>query len=125
MNSVIRFLLGLFAITGVVFVITLGLSKASVIARPSYLNATLSILAISTALIFLFLDRTPPRHPLDFVRNFMLSVVMKIILSGVYIFIILRLDPAGAYANVSFFIVTYFLFTAYEVTWFAIKKNTE
>ncbi len=125
MNSARRFLIGLIGMAVVVMAITLFLVKAGAIALPSFLNATLLAMTVSTALIFLFLQRTHPRQPLDFVRNFMLSVVLKIILGGAYVFIILRLDPAGANANVGFFIVNYFLFTAYEVTWFAVKKNAE
>jgi hypothetical protein len=120
-----RFLVGLIGMALIVMTVTLFLIKAGVIASPSFLTATLLVMTVSTALIFLFLERTHPRQPLDFVRNFMLTVVLKIVLSGFYVFVFLRLDPAAANANVSFFIVNYFLFTAYEVTWFAIKKNAE
>ncbi|MCE2994000.1 MAG: hypothetical protein ACK5RG_05725 [Cyclobacteriaceae bacterium] len=120
-----RFLVGLIGMALIVMAVTLFLIKAGVIASPSFLAVTLLVMMVSTALIFLFLERTHPRQPLDFVRNFMLTVVLKIVLSGFYVFVFLRLDPAAANANVSFFIVNYFLFTAYEVTWFAIKKNAE
>ena len=120
-----RFLVGLIGMALIVMTVTLFLIKAGVIASPSFLAVTLLVMMVSTALIFLFLERTHPRQPLDFVRNFMLTVVLKIVLSGFYVFVFLRLDPAAANANVSFFIVNYFLFTAYEVTWFAIKKNAE
>jgi hypothetical protein len=120
-----RFLVGLIGMALVVMAVTLFLIKAGIIASPSFLNATLLVMTVSTALIFLFLERTHPRQPLDFVRNFMLTVVLKIILSGLYVFIFLQLDPAAANANVAFFILNYFLFTAYEITWFAIKKNAE
>ncbi|MFN8890646.1 MAG: hypothetical protein ACK5WF_24520 [Cyclobacteriaceae bacterium] len=120
-----RFLVGLIGMALIVMAVTLFLIQAGVIASPSFLAVTLLVMMVSTALIFLFLERTHPRQPLDFVRNFMLTVVLKIVLSGFYVFVFLRLDPAAANANVSFFIVNYFLFTAYEVTWFAIKKNAE
>jgi hypothetical protein len=120
-----RFLVGLIGMALIVMAVTLFLIKAGVIASPSFLAVTLLVMMVSTALISLFLERTHPRQPLDFVRNFMLTVVLKIVLSGFYVFVFLRLDPAAANANVSFFIVNYFLFTAYEVTWFAIKKNAE
>ncbi len=109
----------------VVMAVTLFLIKVGAITSPSFLQATLVIMTASTALIFLFLSRTNPRQPLDFVRNFMLTLVLKIILSGFYVFVFLRLDPAAANANVTFFIVNYFLFTAYEVAWFVVKKNAE
>ena len=125
MNRVARFLTGLIGMTLAVMAITLFLIKAGVISPPSFLNATLLVMTVSTGLIFLFLERTHPQQPLDFVRNFMLTLVLKIILSGFYVFIFLQLDPASANANVAFFIVNYFLFTAYEITWFAVKKNAE
>ncbi|NOS90739.1 MAG: hypothetical protein HOP30_02345 [Cyclobacteriaceae bacterium] len=125
MNSATRFLVGLIGMALVVMAVTLFLIKVGMIVSPSFLNATLLVMTVSTALIFLFLERTHPRQPLDFVRNFILTVVLKIILSGFYVFVFLRLDPAAANANVSFFIINYFLFTAYEVAWFAVKKNAE
>ncbi|MFY8037164.1 MAG: hypothetical protein ACOVMQ_08355 [Cyclobacteriaceae bacterium] len=125
MNSATRFLMGLGGVTSAVFAVTLALGKAEVITLPSFQNATLMVCAFSTAFIFFFLDRAHPQQPLDFVRNFFLTVVAKLIGSGVYVFLILRLDPAGANTNVIFFILNYFLFTAYEITWFAWKKNAE
>ncbi len=125
MNSETRFLMGLAGITSAVFAVTLILAKAEVITLPSYQNATLLVCALSTAFIFLFLDRAHPQQPLDFVRNFFLTVVAKLIGSGVYVFLILKIDPVGANTNVIYFILNYFLFTAYEITWFAMKKNAE
>jgi len=125
MNSATRFLVGLIGMALVVLAVMLFLTEAGAIASPSFLYATLMVMTVSTALIFFFLEHTHPRQPLDFVRNFMLTVVLKIVLSGFYVFVFLRLDPAAANANVSFFIVNYFLFTAYEVAWFAVKKNAE
>ncbi|MBI3220698.1 MAG: hypothetical protein HYZ44_14380 [Bacteroidetes bacterium] len=125
MNSAYRFLVGLIGLAAVVMSATLFLVKSGAFASPSFLNATTMALTLSTAIIFFFLKRTNPSQPLDFVRNFMLTLVLKIILGGCYVFVILRLDPAGANANVAFFIVGYILFTAYEVAWFAIQKNAE
>ena len=125
MNSTFRFLVGLIGLAAVVISATLFLVKSGAITSPSFGNATTMVLTLSTAIIFFFLQRTNPGQPLDFVRNFMLTLVLKIILGGCYVFVILRLDPAGANTNVAFFIVSYILFTAYEIAWFAIQKNAE
>jgi hypothetical protein len=92
---------------------------------PSYWLEILLLLSISTIVIFYFLQKMKATEPLDFVKNFLLSVVLKILLSGVFVFVLIKLDPAGANANALFFMISYLFFTGYEVIVLTKKKNAE
>jgi hypothetical protein len=99
--------------------------KGLIDAIPSYWLEILLLLSISTIVIFYFLQKMRATEPLDFVKNFLLSVVLKILLSGVFVFILIKLDPAGANANALFFMISYLFFTGYEVIVLTQKKNAE
>jgi hypothetical protein len=92
---------------------------------PSYELGILLLLSVSTIVIFYLLQKMKITEPLDFVKNFLLSVVLKILLSGVFVFILIKLDPAGANTNALFFMISYLLFTGYEVIVLTKKKNAE
>lgn len=83
------------------------------------------LLSLSTILIYYFLQKMKSADPVDFIRNFLLTVVLKLILSGIFIIILIKLDPTGANANALFFMISYFLFTACEITVLTLKKNAE
>lgn len=92
---------------------------------PSFALEILLFLSMSTILIFYFLQKTKANEPLDFVRAFLLSVVLKILLGGVFVFILIKLDPVNATTNAIFFMICYLLFTGYEVMVLTKKKNAE
>lgn len=79
-----------------------------------------------SALFSFYKLNTPKRNePLGFVQLLMASIVLKIIIGCVLIYILFRLDPNGANSNALFFVISYLLFTACEVTVLTIKKNKE
>lgn len=92
---------------------------------PSFSVEILLLLSVGTVTVFYFLQKVKANHPLDFVKNFLLSVVLKILLSGVFIFILMRLDSARASINAVFFLISYLFFTSYEVLVLTKKKNRE
>lgn len=100
------------------------LANNGLIDPPSYAVVTLVGLFLTTTLVYFFLVYSKSKHPLDFVRNYLLTLVLKIIMAGVYVFIIMRLDPPWATSNAAFFLICYFIFTGLEVTLLAIEKNT-
>jgi hypothetical protein len=92
---------------------------------PSFMGVILAVLAISTLLIYYVLQRMKPADSMDFVRNFLLSVVLKLIMSGVLIMILINLDSVGANGNALFFMIGYLIFTIAEVTAIYLKKSKE
>jgi hypothetical protein len=101
------------------------IARALIQKAPSYLLEVLLFLSTSTVIVFYFLQKTKTTEPLDFVKNFLLSVILKILLGALFIFILMRLDSASAYANALFFMISYLLFTGYEVAVLMKRKNLE
>jgi hypothetical protein len=125
MSSFFRFLVLLVGLSLVIYFLVEQLANMELIERPSYLVSTIAVLLVSTFIAFYFLGRSRPSHPLDFVKNYLLSVVLKIMFGGVYVFAIMRFDMPSANANAIFFLICYFIFTALQVTALTIKKNAE
>jgi len=92
---------------------------------PSYWMEILLFFALITVLVYFVLHKITLIDPTEFVRTFLMSVVLKIILSGVAIVILLMLDPAGANSNAVFYLGCYGAFTALEVVVLYKQKNTE
>ena len=80
--------------------------------HPSFLLLILSSLAATTWLVFFFMQRT--KHE-DFIKNYLLTIVLKLLVGGIFIFILIYADEPGAEANALLFMVAYFLLTALEV----------
>jgi hypothetical protein len=121
-----RFILGVIALAILLWAAAQWFAMKGLIdAMPSYWLEILLLLSVSTIVIFYFLQKMKATEPLDFVKNFLLSVVLKILLSGVFVFILIKLDPAGANANALFFMISYLFFTGYEVIVLTKKKNAE
>lgn len=92
---------------------------------PSYLMEILLFFFLITVLVYFVLHKITLIDPTEFVRAFLMSVVLKIILSGVAIFILLKLNPAGANSNAVFYLICYGAFTALEVVVLYKQKNKE
>lgn len=121
-----RFILGVIALAILLWASAQWFAMKGLIDRvPSYWLEILLLLSISTIVIFYFLQKMKATEPLDFVKNFLLSVVLKILLSGVFVFILIKLDPPSANANAIFFMISYLFFTGYEVIVLTKKKNAE
>jgi hypothetical protein len=124
--KMIRFILGTIALTILLWAATQWFAiKGLIDGLPSYLLEVLLLLSVSTIVIYYFLQKMKTTEPLDFVKNFLLSVVLKILLSGAFVFILIKLDPAGANTNAVFFMISYLFFTAYEIIVLTKKKNAE
>jgi hypothetical protein len=109
-----RFILGVIALTILLWAAAQWFAMMGLIdTMPSYWLEILLLLSVSTIAIFYFLQKMKAAEPLDFVK------------SGVFIFILIKLDPAGATANALFFMISYLFFTSYEVIVLTKKKNAE
>ncbi len=88
---------------------------------PSFALEILFFLASSTLIIFCILVKR--NNPESFTQSYLLSIVLKILVYGTFIFILIFMDSAGAAVNTAFFIASYVLFTALEVTFLFKRKN--
>jgi len=82
------------------------------LANPSFLILILTVLASATWLAYFFMRRARRE---DFVRNYMLTIVLKLLAGGIFISILIYADKPGAHANVILFMTAYLLFTGLEV----------
>ncbi|MBL0742157.1 hypothetical protein [Chryseolinea lacunae] len=80
---------------------------------PSFFYQTLIFLVFSTAIIFIYLYTQ--NKPDFFLQLYLLTMVVKFIAYGAYIFIVILEDKPGAVLNVMFFMCVYFGFTALEI----------
>jgi uncharacterized membrane protein YhaH (DUF805 family) len=88
--------------------------------HPSLLFETLALLFISTAVIFRYLHGATATA---FVALYFLTIVVKLILYGVYVAWMVWHDGEKAFANVVFFMIVYVCFTSLEII-FLYRKFT-
>jgi len=86
--------------------------------RPSFLIWILTGLAVTTWVVYFFMQR---KNRADFVTNYLLTIVLKLLFGGIFIFILFYLDKTGADANATLFMAAYLLLTGLEVG-FLFKK---
>jgi hypothetical protein len=82
---------------------------------PSYGIEIVLPLAITTSLIFFFLQRIKMGSPQKFIQSYLLSITVKMILGCLLILIIIFMDRAGAFGNALLFILYYFWLTGIEI----------
>ena len=96
-----------------------GISKG-LFNKPSYWIAIVSVLAITTGLIYYRLQKIDSQ---SFTQSYLLTIVVKLLLGGIMISVIIFIDKAAATENAITFIIAYFLFTALEVFFLFQKIN--
>lgn len=89
---------------------------------PDYLFQTLVFLFVATAGLYRFLLKTKLERPDYFVQLYLLTLVIKIIASGVYLFVMVVGQPEPA-RDVVFFMAVYFVFTAIEIGFLYSRVN--
>jgi hypothetical protein len=82
-------------------------------ALPSFLYVTTWLVALTTVILFIYLYRSEKRR--FFVQLYLLSMVVKLVAYLAYNLIIILHNRSGAFANVVYFLLVYFLFTAIEI----------
>src|SRR5712675_141297 len=109
----------LMVFTGALVLLTIATGVASLqFANPSFLILILTVLAVATWLVYFFIQRTNRE---DFIKNYLLTIVLKLLVGGVFIFSLLYIDKPGSDANGILFMAAYVLFTGLEVG-FLFKK---
>ena len=99
---------------------TLGAKSLSWIGSiPSYFNQTLFFVPFTTFVIFAYLYKVGKAE--IFVQLYLLTMVVKFIAYGAYMFFVIVDDKPGAPGNVVFFMLLYAFFTALEIA-FLFRK---
>lgn len=80
---------------------------------PSFLYETTWLVALTTAIIFIYLYRSGNGN--FFVQLYLLSMVLKLITYFAYNLIMIQQDTPGARVNVVYFLLVYSVFTAIEI----------
>jgi len=112
---VLRFIiLVLLLSAGIILALQTGVSHAW-FAQPSFASEIVALLAISHAGLYAIITRQLGQRPEDFVKIYLGSTVLRILFFGLFIFVIIKIDPVSASRNAVLFLLTYFLFTALEV----------
>ena len=89
-------------------------------AAASFLFQIVIILSAATFLAYFFMLRTPAEY---FVRNYVLTIVIKLLAGGLFIGAIIFADIERAEPNAITFMVVYLLFTGLEVSFLFGKFN--
>ncbi len=118
----LRFFIATVLLTLTLFVaLYVAQSQKWIASFPSFALEILFFLASSTLIIFYILIRR--NEPESFTQSYLLSIALKILVYGTFIFILIFMDSSGATLNTAFFIASYILFTALEVTFLFKSKN--
>ncbi len=87
---------------------------------PSWGVAIVTFLALTTALVYFFLRKTEGEK---LTRVYLLSISVKILLSGAFVIIFVLKDQQGADYNAVFFLSGYVIFTAVEVIFLLLRPG--
>jgi hypothetical protein len=82
-------------------------------ALPSFYFQTLILLLFGTGLLYIYLFKFD--RPDFFVQLYLLTMTVKLLAYGAYNFFMILEDKANAAANVVWFMLLYFVFTALEI----------
>lgn len=101
----------------------LGLVKAeAMLAIPSFFWEIIIFLTLTTAFLFLFVVRAASGL---FVQMYLLTMVLKLLGYGAFLFFVIWHDRQNAIPNVVLFLVGYLLFTAIEIFFLHRKTRGE
>lgn len=86
---------------------------------PTFIWETLAFLGFLTVTLFALIRRAAPEL---FIQFYLLSMVLKLILGGVFIFVVIYHDRPNAIPNAVGFLVIYVVFTVIEIA-FLYRKT--
>ncbi len=90
---------------------------------PSYAFEIVVLLALTTLVIYYYLFQWSKTKPQLFAQFYLLSIAIKIAAYGVFVAIIVVLDPKMAISNAILFLISYLLFTVLEVLFLFRQVN--
>lgn len=86
----------------------------------SFAISIVAVLAVATTLVYYFMQKVTADN---FVKNYILTIFLKLVAGGGFIFVLILLDRQASQANAVVFMSAYFLFTALEVGFLYQKFN--
>ena len=108
-----RFILTLLLTAGVVVAVVVGMEHTGLIFEiPTYLGEIVAFLTVTTAILFRFVFRAASGV---FVQTYLLTMVVKLLGYGAFIFFVILRDRQNAIPNVVVFLIGYLLFTGIEI----------
>jgi hypothetical protein len=95
----------------------LGITRFSgvVTTRPTLDILVIAVLAITTLAVFYLVDSRRKKGAMDFTQVYLITVVAKILVYGIFVVVVIIADRPNATPNAVFFLIGYFLFTILEV----------
>lgn len=82
--------------------------------EPSFLYETCTLLFFGTLVIAYLVSLTYQWYG-NLIQSYLASIVLKIVVYGVYLFFVIRRDPENAAANAIFFGILYIVYTVLEI----------
>jgi hypothetical protein len=95
--------------------------SANLFRAPSFYIHITVFIAITTFVIYRRLASI--QTPYDFVRAYLLSISMQLILLLGFIAVVLYIDTSGAPENASYFLINCLIFIGLEVTFLFFKRR--
>lgn len=119
----LRFVISVLLLSAAIFLIVrTGVSSAWFM-QPSFSNEIIALLAVSHLGLYWIITRQLGQRPEDFVKIYLGSTVLRILFFGLFIFVLIRIDPVSASRNAVLFLISYFLFTSLEVVALYVAVN--
>lgn len=107
------FIITLFAAAALLSGAVVGLERARVIPdEPTFFIEIVIFLTVTTAFLFRLVVRAAADN---FMQAFFLSMVVKFVAYGAFLFFVIRQDQQNAIPNTVLFLTGYLLFTAIEI----------
>jgi hypothetical protein len=120
----IRFVVALLITTAVLTGgVMLAVYEAWIAKHPSFFFQTQIFLVFSTVVIYAYLYKV--NKPDFFVQLYLLTMTVKLLAYGVYVYFMISEDPTGAFENVVFFMGVYITFTVLEITFLYQKISSD
>ncbi len=115
-----QFIITLLVAAAVVGGVVIGMGYSGLIpAKPTSFWEIIVFLIITTAVLFRFVVRAEPGA---FVQTFLLTMVLKLLGYGAFLFFVILPDRQNAVPNVVLFLTGYLVFTAIEI--FYLHRKT-
>jgi hypothetical protein len=111
----LRFSLALAVLASAILGVLVAGEKFEWFAVPSFSRTIVLFLWLTHIIMYAMVVRQLELRPTDFVKVYLGMTVLRILFFGAFVFLIIRIDRAGAYPNAIVFLVCYFLFTSIEV----------
>lgn len=117
----VKFAVAVIAVVVVLVTTVLAGSDRDWFVVPSYFYEILAFVALTTLVLYAFLNHL--RNPGIFTQMYLLTLVVKLLGSGVFLLLVVLGDKAGAAENAVFFLIAYTVFTTLEISFLISRRG--